>query len=182
VKADAWAALERCLLAPAARAGPRPQRFAVTWTPPDPQLATTLEDGRGNHWLLAGPLSDPTRRNGRIPVPRAHLETLHELEANGAALDFVVIAHELPKTWKAGAPLPALVPPSPRVEQAEQIVLKTVRHLRRAAVVAGKARAIAVVSPFAALAALDPIVLGGVISDDPAVTAWAVLAAWTWDE
>ena len=182
---DAWASLEGRLFLPAARAGVQPKRFAVTSTPRTHLVATTLMDDHGCHWVISSALADPATRDGRIPVPRKHLDALYRLDSAGAALDFVVIAHELPGSWRPGEPLPRLVPPPERVRRADHVVLEIGHRLLAAAVLTLKVGAVAAAAPIAAaaaLAALDPVILGGVVTDDPNLTAWAVIAAWAWGD
>jgi hypothetical protein len=156
--------------------------LAVTAAPSGVQRPTTFEDGRGRRWLLAEALTDPAMRDGRVVVPRVHLDRLRCLEAAGASIDFLVVAHELPTGWIPGAPLPRLVPPAPRAASAERTVVQAGQRLLQGGLWCVRATAVAAVAPVVAMASLDPVLLGGVLSDDRSLTAWAVLAAWTWEE
>jgi hypothetical protein len=175
------ATLERRVLAPARQADIDLRFFGVTLPPAPDERVRVVTDARGGHWALAPPIEDPTRERGLIPVPRIQLEKLRSLNDVGVELDYLYVAHQLPDHWRPGEPIPELVPPPPKIASSE-------RFLARTAAVAGatvRATVIGAGTVLAAplgLAALDPMVLGGVLSDDGRSAAWAILASWTWSE
>ncbi len=177
--AAALATLERRVLGPARAAGADLECFGVTRTPGPSEELRIVMDGRGVHWVVAPPDRDPTRERGLIPVPQVQLHRLQTLRSAGVELDYVYVAHELPETWRPGEPIPQLVPPPPRIAASERVVARTANITLRAL----KASAVGVATALAAplsFAALDPMVIGGVLSDNSDSVAWAILASWTW--
>jgi hypothetical protein len=151
--------------------------------------------GDKTDWVLVPAELDPTAAGG-MPLPRDVGRRLRAIVAAGIEVDTLLVAHEVPaKSLPVGVPLTThalskvVTVPEPaavaersaaignRIERITQVVAK-------GAVTAGVVAGTVALAPFALLAGLDPVLLGGRSlrrspgADDPCV--WFELARWVW--
>jgi hypothetical protein len=162
-----------------------------------------LYSGAQTDWVLA-----PATREADTIVPARERRILEQLSESGLRFPLIYIAHEVERhdnlirdvgkdhvvlNPEEIDELVAVPPPAGSVELGDKLAGRTVRiakGMRRGAVAAGTAVAGIAAAPvmlaggaIAALATLDPIILGAVpavsaASGEPA--AWYVLAQWYW--
>ncbi len=163
-----------------------------------------LYSGAQTDWVLA-----PATREADTVVPQRERRILEQLSESGLRFPLIYIAHEVERRdslipdagenhialdpAEADELIGAVPPPVGSVELGDRLAGRTVRiakGMRRGAAAAGAAVAGIAAAPvmlaggaIAALATLDPIVLGAVpavsaASGEPA--AWYVLAQWYW--
>jgi hypothetical protein len=190
------------LRARAADAGVPITYFALAPLPAEAQLM----HGDTSSWVLAPAGADPTRRNGRLPIPAAERDRLKRLV--DARIDFpaVVVAHEVnPAHARALAPagaetplsahqlaeLVGPVPPAPQVTALSQRLGRASGTIGRVArSTAAMVGAAAVTAPLAVAGVLDaggladPAVFGVLTPTGTAGAGepglWFLLASWCW--
>lgn len=140
-----------------------------------------------SEWLVLAAEDDPQLRDAKLALPDAVAAHLEALTRSKVSFDRLFVAHELPagtldraaKTKLGPGDLDRIVPPPtphPRT-------LATLAACSRVAELAGAALTLPVKAAGAALAALDPALIGVVTASghaDPAeLGVWFLLAAWT---
>ncbi|MHB8060810.1 MAG: hypothetical protein ACYDHO_08270 [Gaiellaceae bacterium] len=175
------------VLEPARMAGIELAFLGVTAKPSEQFLARTP---RGTWIIASSHLDDPTvRETGKIHIPAREHERLVALEKAGVRCDLVWIAHELPREWQPGQPIPSLVPPAPRFRELD---VRLARHVQQAVKRSARiwlrvARAgLTVVAAPALLfdaggIGADPVILGGIAHESRDAVVWYELASWHWE-
>jgi hypothetical protein len=172
---------ERRMLSPARELGYELRLVGATVLPQRQVIARTSQGA----WLFVDHVEDPTAEQyqGKLPIPADQHTRLTELYRAGVRPDLVWLGHELPATWREGAPIPKLVPPPRHLREKDQ---RLTQRLRVATELFLKAIGATLSVPFAvagaiAEAGLDPIVLGGVRHPQAPVVQWVLLAQWEWE-
>ena len=178
--------LERRALAPARRCG---VQIDVLGLMPMPQLPSVRRAKDGAYWLFSDYLHDAgLQQDGFLAVPAAELRRLTMLRDAGLLVDDLLIAHELPRSWTPGTPLPAIVPGAPQCTELDQrfeagirttsqaIAQTAARIVDKSAVVAST-----VANAVGKTIVLDPAILGTIRhQSEPTVCCWLLLAKWAW--
>ena len=177
--------LRRLLLDPARSIGRDDIDFVgVTRIPREPMIQQT----RNGTWFFACDFFDDPglARDGGIAIPDLELRRLHALRDAGVKPDLIWIAHELPRGWTPGQPLPALVPDAPHIRRLDETLERFVRVTTRTSfqVLRGVTIGVGVgvglaLAPLAAVG-LDPVILAGIRHPEQPVAAWVKLAQWDW--
>jgi hypothetical protein len=163
------------IVVPARLAGRTLPVLGLTDRPREPELAHV----RGTPWLFTDAFADPLAADvgGRLVLPGPQREQLVRLVQAGVAPDLVWIAHELPKGTTEKDVDKLRIPPPKRLVERERKLLDGLRRTARgAAVTAGTVAA----APFALLAGMDPVLLGGAVLPDLDAVCWVELVRWDW--
>lgn len=184
--------LEQRVFAPARAVGEELTVAAVTESPPP---VTVWHPPQGGTWIAARHDADPVAlARGATYAPKREIKRLKRMGRANVRFDVVLIGHELAGRWTLGDPVPEAYAPgaqaaSSRVVAAQQATFALGRELlRMAAGAAGQAaRGIGAVAgdgaaALAAVAAVDPLVLGGVRDPETGLIAWIELGAWYEEE
>lgn len=162
-------------------------------------LTPRAYEGEDTDWALMGIDDDPTARAG-LPMPRDIRRRLGRIDAAGIEMDVLMIAHEVPKgslpiatALKPEDLAKVVTVPDPAKVAATSTAIGTgIEHAARTLARTARATAIGVgyaagtvaVAPFALLASLDPVIIGGrsltgrARPGEPCV--WFELARWVW--
>lgn len=184
-----WAELSAPLwsrvMAPAASVGATIPFVGILPIPEGPHIQRT---SAGSFFFVSSYVDDPgLRRGGRIAIPRRQLQDLEHLRFAGVSVDEVWIGHQLPKTWREGDALPALIPSPPLYRELdasmERVIANGIAALGQAlrVGVSGLLAAGSVAAGVVASVGTDPIILGGIRHPTQHVAAWVVLAKWDWE-
>jgi hypothetical protein len=148
-------------------------------------------------WKIVDVRDDPGRTDrrgradsrGKMPVPVDLITMLREWHAANARPHYLVIAHQLPSTWREGDPLPPIPTPRRLREKDERLTRQLEMGSRLLLGVVG-GLFLAPLAPLAIGAAAlsgvggvgaDPVIFAGVRHPELPLVEWCYVCSWEWD-